>query len=104
MTTPTTPRNTNYASLPEGCEWCSECDGVGFIETGEWPATFDEPPAPRGYRCESCGGEGVFAAEPEDDEDFDAESDDAMDGDAESALASAGFGTDEDYGGFCDLD
>ncbi len=25
-------------------------------------------------------------------------SDDSMDGDAESALASAGFGTDEDYG------
>ena len=27
------------------------------------------------------------------------EPDDSMDGDAESALASAGFGTDEDYGG-----
>lgn len=27
---------------------------------------------------------------------------DAMDGDAQSALASAGFGTDEDYGGYDD--
>ena len=30
--------------------------------------------------------------------------DDDMDGDAESALASAGWGTDEDYGGCCDDD
>ena len=29
-----------------------------------------------------------------------AEDDCPMDGDAESALASAGFGTDEDYGGY----
>ena len=28
--------------------------------------------------------------------------DDSMDGDAASALASAGWGTDEDYGGGCD--
>ena len=33
-------------------------------------------------------------AEVEDDDSFD----DSMDGDAESALASAGHGTDEDYG------
>lgn len=43
-----------------------------------------------------------------DDEDFDSDEegededfDDSMDGDHESALASAGFGTDEDYGGSC---
>jgi hypothetical protein len=35
----------------------------------------------------------------EDDEE-DADDDDSMDGDHESALASAGFGTDEDYGYF----
>lgn len=35
-----------------------------------------------------------FEPEPEDDFDYD----DPMDGDHESALASAGFGTDEDYG------
>ena len=28
--------------------------------------------------------------------------DDSMDGDFDSAMASAGFGTDEDYGGDCD--
>ena len=28
--------------------------------------------------------------------------DDSMDGDHASALASAGFGTDEDYGSFCE--
>ena len=30
------------------------------------------------------------------------EMDESMDGDHESGLASAGFGTDEDYGGCCD--
>ena len=32
------------------------------------------------------------------------EGDDSMDGDAESALASAGWGTDEDYGHFGDCE
>lgn len=32
------------------------------------------------------------------------EGDDSMDGDAESALASAGWGTDEDYGYYGDVD
>jgi len=46
--------------------------------------------------------------DPQDDEqegEFDGEEvdlDESMDGDAASALASAGFGTDEDYGGFGD--
>jgi hypothetical protein len=31
-----------------------------------------------------------------------ADYDDSMDGDAASALASAGWGTDEDYGGDCE--
>lgn len=34
----------------------------------------------------------------DDEEYYDEEYDDPMDGDAASALASAGFGTDEDYG------
>lgn len=42
--------------------------------------------------CEQCGGE--TRLEWRDDEPSD-----TMDGDHESALASAGFGTDEDYGG-----
>lgn len=36
-----------------------------------------------------------------DDDSYD-DYDDSMDGDAESALASAGFGTDEDYGYYGD--
>ncbi len=35
-----------------------------------------------------------------DDEDLGDDYDDSMDGDHESGLASAGFGTDEDYGCF----
>ena len=51
--------------------------------------------------CPLCG----CALGAESDDDFDDIYDDSMDGDAESALASAGFGTDEDYGDFgCDDD
>lgn len=39
---------------------------------------------------------------PWDDDEGCDEPDDSMDGDHESALASAGFGTDEDYGGYGD--
>lgn len=47
-------------------------------------------------------GEENFA---EDDAyDMDSEYDDSMDGDHESALASAGWGTDESYGDFADSD
>lgn len=35
-------------------------------------------------------------------DDFDAEYDESMDGDFDSAMASAGFGTDEDYGYYGD--
>lgn len=48
-----------------------------------------------GYDDEDLGDE-----DGDEDEDFD----DSMDGDHESALASAGFGTDEDYGSFDDYD
>lgn len=41
----------------------------------------------------------VSVVDERDDEEAD-DYDDSMDGDAESALASAGFGTDEDYGGY----
>ena len=36
------------------------------------------------------------------DQDYDDTYDDSMDGDHESGLASAGFGMDEDYGGYQD--
>jgi len=41
--------------------------------------------------CQSC-----LSSDPEDFDDWD----DSMDGDHESGLASAGYGTDEDYGGY----
>lgn len=40
-----------------------------------------------------------FADDEGENEAPDRDVDDSMDGDHESALASAGFGTDEDYGG-----
>jgi len=43
----------------------------------------------------------IAKLEVEMDEDYEYEGEDCpLDGDAESALASAGFGTDEDYGGY----
>ncbi len=45
--------------------------------------------------CAECGH--TWPAFVDDDGDL---YDDPMDGDHESALASAGFGTDEDYGSF----
>lgn len=47
--------------------------------------------------CESCGSDGEDDYDDEDDFDDDREFDD-MDGDHASGLASAGWGTDEDYG------
>ena len=39
----------------------------------------------------------------EDDEEEEDDYDDGMDGDFDSAMASSGYGTDEDYGGFTDF-
>lgn len=59
--------------------------------------------------CDQCGEEFELDEENEDycpncfaryDADDHDNLDDSMDGDAESALASAGLGTDEDYGDF----
>ena len=67
------------------CSRCSE------------PLTSDDlalnGPGEESPRCEFCLFEG---AEDDDERDYS----DPMDGDHESALASAGFGTDEDYGCF----
>lgn len=54
----------------------------------------DAPEDEFDYEAACLAGE--FADEPEG-EDMEPDSDDYLDGDAESALASAGFGTDEDY-------
>lgn len=59
---------------------------------GVCPDCGDEIPddVESGQECANCGH--VFVEETPNDEP-----DDSMDGDAGSALASAGFGTDEDY-------
>lgn len=42
------------------------------------------------------------SGESEDEDEIPDDIDDSMDGDHQSALASAGWGTDEDYGGYDD--
>ena len=68
------------------------------------------PLSSRSSLCESCLNrpdpddrdcDRPVRFEDEEDEDFDEDPDDfdeSMDGDHESGLASAGYGTDEDYG------
>lgn len=51
-------------------------------------------------QCRDCGMEYSFLDE-EDDEDHEPDCDDSDDG---YALASAGMGTDEDYGSFSDME
>lgn len=59
--------------------------------------------------CDACmdaGDDDQYFDEFDDDEadDFDDEPDESMDGDFDSGMASAGFGTDEDYNHWEDLD
>ena len=71
-----------------------------------------------GDRCQGCGEPEAFCRcdqmdeydddcddeENGDSDDDNCDGDDRMDGDHESGLASAGWGTDEDYGHYDDLD
>ena len=69
---------------------CPHCDSVNCdIAQGE-----------SSYVCAECG----FTWDTEDESEDGSFYDDSMDGDAESALASAGLGTEEDYGGGSDID
>lgn len=47
-------------------------------------------------------GENLDYSDYNDDGDFDDSYDDSMDGDHDSAMTSAGWGTDEDYGHYGD--
>jgi hypothetical protein len=52
---------------------------------------------------EALDAEGLItrcAVDESDEREFEPQPDDSMDGDLASGLASAGFGTDEDYGNF----
>lgn len=79
---------TTCHEIPKGCE---ECDGEGCDKCDD----LDCPES----AYELCERDDMDGDECESDD-----MDDSMDGDAGSALASAGFGTDEDYGGFSDFD
>lgn len=79
-------------SHPTYCPICSDC----IADSDETAIVGDD-------LCHAhCVGEvnnDLDAMETDGEDSF---IDDAMDGDHESALASAGFGTDEDYGGYGD--
>jgi len=100
-------------SAEESFEECPECHGRQEIflgmTAGVYPSAGDpgEPPEEILETCGTCKGEGCVPADPmnDDEEIFEDECDDEpFDGngndDADFAFASAGFGTDEDYGDF----
>jgi hypothetical protein len=53
--------------------------------------------------CNSCMSDGDDDYDDRDDYEDD-DYDDSMDGDWDSGMTSAGWGTDEDYGHYCDND
>jgi hypothetical protein len=72
------------AAVGAGAVACPDCHGGALVRSEGVPGY---------WFCPLCyGGHG-------DDVPLDGFPDDALDGDATTALASAGFGTDEDYGG-----
>ena len=80
-------------------------DGGAILFPGQvWVATFEDYDGAEDAGFQSVGY-GSTEADAEDDllqqqEDHDADDyDDSMDGDHDSAMASAGWGTDKDYGG-----
>lgn len=76
------------ATLDEAMNWLMDTGEVTFAADG-------------GYAQEDPGDGGDF--DYEDSGDYGAV-EDSMDGDHESALESAGWGTDEDYGGYDDVE
>lgn len=72
--------------------YCPNCNShVDDMTDEEWTDYLDTCDG----TCNACG------AETEDDEPGD-QPDESMDGDFDSGMASAGFGTDEDYGYYGD--
>lgn len=64
---------------------------------------WSEYPTAVGVECiDDAEGDEHYPCPPQDDDDYPTPYDegDDMDGDAQSALASAGWGTDEDYGDY----
>jgi hypothetical protein len=87
-------RSFNIRYIEWGMAFCGEADSHGINETFDIPVTLNGVQAliPVELDEEFVISDSVAQWEKE-------ERDDSMDGDHESALASAGFGTDEDYGG-----
>ena len=81
----------------------SNCDSCHTLDEG---TMFLSPDAmgimtPVLFLCVECDPKAYEQVQEEAQDDDSCEpSEDSMDGDAESALASAGFGTSEDYGDF----
>jgi len=109
---------TTEKNIPDGHKVCPSCDGVRRVVVGMTVGTSfasdeSDPPEQIDAECDHCDALGFVPDDDADDSDEsdsdmydydDREYDDSMDGDHESALASAGFGTDEDYGGASDFD
>lgn len=90
------PHNHTEPVYPEGSDPCPETldDAMNWLmDMGE--VTFASSDG--GYAQEDPGDGGNYECDYPDDGDS---YDDQMDGDHQSALASAGMGTDEDYGDF----
>lgn len=80
-----------YREMPEGCDHPNVfacCGEFGHVVTEK------EMEEEANYDSEFDREEAEWGALNNDEDDID----DSMDGDAASALASAGWGTDEDYG------
>jgi hypothetical protein len=73
---------------------CDSCDCIFPNGDAIIARTFSDT-IERSVLCPDC-----FLGDYDDDDHYD----DSMDGDEESGLASAGWGTDEDYGDYGDYD
>ena len=79
------------------CPTCGSFN-TSAVDNNGFDDGFEDEPASR--FCEECDTEFASDSEVSDENVYN----DDMDGDHESALASAGFGTDEDYGCFNEPD
>lgn len=72
--------------------FCPACDSADAVFLGTLGTRHH-------MSCRDCGMQFSYVDEVEDEDEVDC--DDSDDG---QALASAGFGTDEDYGGYSDIE
>jgi hypothetical protein len=84
----------------DGDHWCEDCSWL--LNEDIWDALNEH--CPDGYYFGAHEGDGACYGvwECEDTYDDDEDYDDPMDGDFDSGMASAGHGTDEDYGYYGD--